>query len=397
MRMILSENRFPRDHAGTPYATVGAMTVAVQLPRRKKAQTPDPAELLVWYDCHARLLPWRARRGERADPYRVWLSEIMLQQTTVKAVAPYYSRFLSRWPTVDALAAARLDDVLRAWAGLGYYARARNLHACAKVVVERHGGRFPNDIDALRALPGIGDYTAAAVAAIAFNLAAVPVDGNVERVVSRLFAVEEVLPAAKPTVKQLAASLLPEWRSGDFAQALMDLGATICSPKRPACALCPWNVSCAARARGDQETFPRKTPKPEGRLRRGAAFVVLRADQRVLLRRRPKNGLLASMMEVPGTEWAHDFNERRARHSAPRFRAEVQWRRLPGMVRHVFTHFPLELAVFVTRVLRVTSAPKGARWANIGALADEALPSVMRKVLAHALENQSTNHRRGTL
>ncbi|MGA9038404.1 MAG: A/G-specific adenine glycosylase, partial [Pseudolabrys sp.] len=177
------------------------MTVPARLPQRKKARTPEPANLLAWYDRHARVLPWRARRGDRTDPYRVWLSEIMLQQTTVKAVAPYYARFLSRWPTVDALAAASLDDVLRAWAGLGYYARARNLHACAKVIVERHNGHFPEDLDALRALPGIGDYTAAAIAAIAFDFPAVPVDGNVERVVSRLFTVEDELPAAKPRIK----------------------------------------------------------------------------------------------------------------------------------------------------------------------------------------------------
>src|SRR5215471_21420771 len=216
------------------------MSLAAKAPRQKSApearqkSVPDAGALLAWYDRHRRVLPWRARKGERADPYRVWLSEIMLQQTTVKAVAPYYTRFLSRWPTVDALAAADLDDVLRAWAGLGYYARARNLHACAKAIVEQHSGHFPRDLDALRALPGIGSYTAAAIAAIAFDLPAVPVDGNVERVVSRLFAVEDELPAAKQAIKELAASLLPSRRAGDFAQALMDLGATICSPKRPA-------------------------------------------------------------------------------------------------------------------------------------------------------------------
>lgn len=385
MRMILPEKPAPtfRDHN----AFLCTMTVAVRLPRRKKVQAPDPAELLAWYDRHARVLPWRARRGERTDPYRVWLSEIMLQQTTVKAVGPYYARFLQRWPTVDALAAADLDDVLRVWAGLGYYARARNLHACAKMVVERHGGRFPNDIDALRALPGIGAYTAAAVAAIAFDFPAVPVDGNVERVVSRLFAVEEELPAAKPDIMRLATSLLPAHRAGDFAQAFMDLGATICSPKRPACVLCPWSADCIARARGDQETFPRKTAKPEGKLRRGAAFVLVRGDGCVLLRRRPEKGLLASMMEVPGSEWAHDFDDSQARRSAPRFGTKVQWRRLPGVVRHVFTHFPLELTVFIAQVLRATT-PKGARWVKVSDLADEALPNVMRKVLAHALERR---------
>jgi A/G-specific adenine glycosylase len=364
------------------------MTVPARLPQRKKAQGPEPANLLTWYDRHARVLPWRARRGDRTDPYRVWLSEIMLQQTTVKAVAPYYARFLSRWPTVDALAAASLDDVLRSWAGLGYYARARNLHACAREIVERYDGQFPEDLDALRALPGIGDYTAAAVSAIAFDLPAVPVDGNVERVVSRLFAVEQTLPAAKPVIKELAASLLPSRRAGDFAQALMDLGATICSPKRPACALCPWNDSCLANERGDQETFPRKAPRREGRLRRGAAFVVLRVDGRVLLRRRPDKGLLASMMEVPGSAWAHDYDERVARRSAPRLGAKMQWRRLHGVVRHVFTHFPLEVAVFAAQVPRATPAPKGARWVSLHELRDEALPNVMRKVLAHALDRR---------
>ena len=365
---------------------VGAMTVAVRLPRRKKIDRPDPADLLAWYDRHARVLPWRARRGERADPYRVWLSEIMLQQTTVKAVGPYYARFLLRWPTVNALAKASLDDVLRVWAGLGYYARAPNLHACARAVVERHGGQFPDDIAALRALPGVGAYTASAVAAIAFDLPAVPVDGNVERVVSRLFAVEAELPAAKAAINELTASLRPLQRSGDFAQALMDLGATICSPKRPACALCPWNSACAANARGDQETFPRKTPKREGRTRRGAAFVALRADGRVLLRRRPAKGLLASMMEVPGTEWTHDFKDNLAQESAPVLRADVRWRRIQGIVRHVFTHFPLELAVFIGQVPTATPAPKGARWAKLGDLRNEALPNLMRKVLAHALD-----------
>jgi A/G-specific adenine glycosylase len=371
------------------------MTVAVRLPRRKKdASAPEPADLLAWYDRHRRVLPWRleawrARRGERADPYAVWLSEIMLQQTTVKTVAPYYARFLVRWPTVAALATSDLDDVLRAWAGLGYYARARNLHACARAVVERHGGIFPHSIDALRALPGIGDYTAAAVAAIAFDERAVPVDGNVERVVARLFAVEEKLPAGKTLIKRLATSLLPQRRAGDFAQALMDLGATICSPKRPACALCPWNEPCQACAHGRQEDFPRKAPKRAGRLRRGAAFVALRADGRVLLRQRPEKGLLGSMTEVPGSDWTHDFDIATALAAAPRLRAKPKWRKLAGVVTHVFTHFPLELTVFVAQVPRATRAPEHARWVKLADLPGEALPNIMRKVLAHALDNEA--------
>jgi A/G-specific adenine glycosylase len=363
------------------------MSVAVRAPARKKAAA-DPADLLAWYDRHRRVLPWRmeawrARKGERTEPYRVWLSEIMLQQTTVKAVAPYYTRFLALWPTVERLAAASLDDVLKAWAGLGYYARARNLHACAQAVVAQHGGIFPDQLAALRALPGIGDYTAAAVAAIAYDAPAVPVDGNVERVVTRLFAVEETSPASKPEIKRLAGSLLPPRRAGDFAQALMDLGATLCTPKRPACALCPWNGECAAYARGDQETFPRKTPKREGKLRRGAAFVALRADGHILLRKRPDKGLLASMTEVPGSDWMHDFDERTALRAAPRLKG-AKWRRVPGEVRHVFTHFPLALAVFVTAVAPRTPAPKGMRWHKLESVFSEALPNVMRKVILHA-------------
>ena len=366
---------------------VGAMSVAVRLPRRKKAEAaPDPADLLAWYDRYRRVLPWRARRGEQPDPYRVWLSEIMLQQTNVKTVAPYYAKFLTRWPTVEALGGASLDGVLRAWAGLGYYARARNLHVCAKAVAENHRGKFPASLEGLRALPGIGEYTAAAVAAIAFDAPAVPVDGNVERVVARLFAVEQALPAAKPAIKRLAASLLPPERSGDFAQALMDLGATICSPKRPACALCPWNGPCAAFARGDQETFPRKAPKREGRKRFGAAFVALRADGCVLLRSRPEKGLLGAMTEVPGSDWAHDFDPAGALEAAPRFKTKLKWRQRPGGVRHVFTHFPLDLTVFVAPAARGTRAPQGARWVKLADLPGEALPSVMRKVLGHALE-----------
>jgi A/G-specific adenine glycosylase len=321
----------------------------------------------------------------------VWLSEIMLQQTTVKAVAPYYARFLGRWPDVRALAAAPLEDVLKVWAGLGYYARARNLHACAGAVVERHGGHFPQEEAALRMLPGIGDYTAAAVAAIAFDRRASPVDGNVERVIARLHAVENELPGAKAAIRALARSLTPDVRAGDFAQAMMDLGATICTPKRPACALCPWNDACAARTRGDAESFPRKAAKRTGRLRRGAAFVVSRADGRVLLRTRPARGLLGGMTEVPTSEWTHGFDQARGLDGAPRFpsrRMPLSWRRVPGAVTHVFTHFPLELVVYTARVAAGTRAPRGMRWVKLADLADEALPNVMRNVLAHAFDGR---------
>jgi A/G-specific adenine glycosylase len=347
---------------------------------------PAARDLLDWYDRHARVLPWRAAAGARVDPYRVWLSEIMLQQTTVTTVAPYFARFLARWPNVQALAAAPLQEVLKSWAGLGYYARARNLHACARAVVDQHGGSFPSSEAGLVELPGIGPYTAAAIAAIAFGARAAAVDGNVERVVTRLFAIEQALPAAKSQIRKLAAGLVPETRSGDFAQAMMDLGATICTPTRPACAICPWMKACEACRRGDPATFPRRAPKPMRRLRRGAAFVALRADGCVLMRARPPKGLLGGMTEVPSTEWLHDFDVAEALHHAPLLgRTRPKWRRLRGEVRHVFTHFPLELVVYRAEFPIRTDAPAGARWIPLADLAGEALPSLMRKVMAHAL------------
>ena len=347
---------------------------------------PKTADLLAWYDRHRRDLPWRAEPGERADPYRVWLSEIMLQQTTVAAVKPYYARFLDRFPTVSALAAADLEEVLKLWAGLGYYARARNLHACARRVVERHRGDFPATEDMLAEMPGIGPYTAAAIAAIAYNVKASPVDGNIERVISRLYAIEDELPAAKPAIRASAAALTPDARPGDFAQAMMDLGATICTPTSPACALCPWRDACLAFKRGDADTFPRKAKKREGKLRRGAAFVVVRADDHILLNTRPEKGLLGGMSEVPTGAWTHDFDAARAADDAPRLNgASPAWRRVPGIVTHVFTHFPLELSVFATRVPARAKPPAGMRFAPLSTLAGEALPNVMRKVVAHAL------------
>jgi A/G-specific adenine glycosylase len=291
---------------------------------------------------------------------------------------------------VRALAAAALEDVLKAWAGLGYYARARNLHACARAVVERHGGKFPASEAELRALPGIGDYTAAAIAAIAYDMPASPVDGNIERVIARLYAIDEPLPAAKPTLRRLAQGLTPPYRAGDFAQAMMDLGATICTPKKPACSLCPWNDACAAHGRGQPEIFPIRTPKAAGRLRCGAAFVALRADGCVLVRARPAKGLLGGMTEVPTSAWSHDFDEVTAIDDAAALfaagREAIRWRRLPGAVSHTFTHFPLELAVYVAEIPREMRAPAGTRWVALGALGGEALPSVMRKVVAHAID-----------
>lgn len=337
--------------------------------------------LLAWYDRHARALPWRARPGQHADPYAVWLSEIMLQQTTVKAVEPYFRAFLDRWPRVSDLADAPIEAVMSAWAGLGYYSRARNLHACARLVVERHGGRFPDSEAELRALPGLGPYTAAAVASIAFDKRAVVVDGNVERVIARLHRIETTLPAAKAEIRACADALTPNRRPGDFAQALMDLGATICTPKRPACALCPLSADCAARRAGDAETFPRKAAKAERPRRAGAAFVLRRADGHVLLRTRPPKGLLGGMSEFPGTPWSGDFDLADALRHAPE---SPGFTRLPGAVEHVFTHFALTLTVFAARAAARTPAPEGARWVAEDTLDSEALPSVMRKVWAHA-------------
>jgi A/G-specific adenine glycosylase len=354
---------------------------AVRKKRAAAAVDADPAALLHWYDRHRRHLPWRAAPGERADPYRVWLSEIMLQQTTVKAVGPYYAKFLARWPDVTALAEAPLDDVLKAWAGLGYYARARNLHACAKAVASGQGGRFPDSEASLRALPGIGGYTAAAIAAIAFGRRAVAIDGNIERVIARLHAIETELPAAKTEIRALADALVPERRAGDFTQAMMDLGATICTPKKPACGICPWMDPCAARARGDAATFPRKAPKVEGRMRYGASFVVARADSHVLVRSRPDKGLLGGMTEVPSTPWLHELGEAAALAQAP---LKAKWRRLPGEVEHGFTHFPLRQSVYLAKVPARTEAPPGMRWVTLADLHGEALPNLMRKVVAHA-------------
>jgi A/G-specific adenine glycosylase len=364
-------------------------SAVVKTKTRSRAAAPDrssrPALLLDWYDRHRRRLPWRPPAGERADPYRVWLSEIMLQQTGVKTVGPYFLKFVTRWPDVAALGRASLDDVLRMWAGLGYYSRARNLHACAVAVLRDHGGVFPDTEAGLRSLPGIGPYTAAAIAAIAFDVRTMPVDGNIERVVSRLYAVEDALPQAKPLIQQLAATLLGPSRAGDSAQALMDLGSSICTPKKPACALCPLNDDCAACTRGDQESFPRKAPKKSGTLRRGAAFIVTRGDE-LLVRTRAEKGLLGGMTEVPGSDWLAGQDDKAALKQAPALKGVAKWHRKAGVVTHVFTHFPLELVVYTAKVAARTRAPAGMRWVPVATLAGEALPNVMRKAIAHGLD-----------
>jgi A/G-specific adenine glycosylase len=340
--------------------------------------------LLAWYDVSARALPWRQPPGIRPDPYRVWLSEIMLQQTTVKAVIPYYHKFLARWPRVTDLASAELDDVLAAWAGLGYYSRARNLHACARAVAGRHGGRFPQSETELLSLPGIGAYTAAAIAAIAFGRRAVAVDGNVERVTARLFAVREPLPGAKAEIKRMAGALVPPERPGEFTQAMMDLGATICSPRAPSCAICPVVDHCQGRGLGLAGQLPRKAPKRARPTRHGTAFVALRGDGAVLLRRRPPKGLLGGMLEAPSSAWLEEpAGLQNALDGVP---LPAEWRLVAGAVSHTFTHFQLELAVYVGRVEDgAAPVPAGCRWHKPEELPGAALPSVMRKVLAHAL------------
>ncbi|WP_051881585.1 A/G-specific adenine glycosylase [Parvularcula oceani] len=331
-------------------------------------------KLLSWYDEHARALPWRLPPGSDAvpDPYRIWLSEVMLQQTTVAAVVPRYERFLSLWPDVEALAAAPLEDVLGEWAGLGYYARARNLHACARAVAERGG--WPETEEGLRDLPGLGAYTAAAVAAIAFGKRAVVVDGNVERVVARVFCVEEPLKAVRPGIRTLADALTPKERPGDYAQAMMDLGATVCRPKSPQCLLCPVSADCDARRAGLQDELPVRPAKKARPVRYGTVYVGQRRDGAVLTARRPERGLYGGMAGLPGTPWAE----------APEVAvppAPAGWKEV-GRVSHGLTHFQLELTVMAAAV---EAAPEGLAFTPPDAL--ETLPTVFRKCvgLVHSL------------
>ena len=337
--------------------------------------------ILDWYGSSRRDLPWRAAPGEIADPYHVWLSEIMLQQTTVATVGPYYHDFLKRWPTIQDLAAAPLDDVLHGWQGLGYYARARNLHRCAGVVAAEHGGVFPADEAALLKLPGIGPYTAGAIAAIAFGLPTTAVDGNVERVIARLHGLDTPLPDVKPEITALARGLAPSERSGDYLQAVMDLGATTCTPRKPSCGRCPWAGFCIARAAGNAESLPNRRPRPERPTRRGVAFWVLAGNGDILLRRRPEKGLLGGMMEIPSTEWRETELDMEAAIAGAPFKAD--WTELDGMVRHTFTHFHLELMVMTARA---PDRNADGVWCPIYRLSDHALPTIMKKIVKHALE-----------
>jgi len=341
------------------------------------------ARLIAWYDRHHRELPWRMKpaelaAGRRPDPYRVWLSEIMLQQTTVEAVKPYFRAFTERWPDVKALAAADPDDIMKAWAGLGYYSRARNLRKCAELVAGTLGGQFPDAVEGLARLPGIGPYTAAAIAAIAFDRSAAVVDGNVERVIARLAAIEVPLPQAKPAIRAAVEALVPAERPGDFAQAMMDLGATICTPRRPSCMICPLNADCRALGLGDPERLPLREAKAEKPGRIGAAFVAVRNDVAVLLRKRKEDGLLGGMAEVPGSAWTARRDGETETGAAP-FPAD--WK-LAGRVQHVFTHFALDLTVWRADVAELT-VPQGWWWSND--IRAEALPTVMKKALEVAI------------
>jgi A/G-specific adenine glycosylase len=368
------------------------------------------------------VLPWRAGPGVAAEPYRIWLSEIMLQQTTVAAVMDYYRKFVKRWPRVEALATAPLEEVLAAWAGLGYYARARNLHKAAKAVAAA-GGRFPRTVEGLRQLPGIGAYTAGAIAAIAYDAREAAMDANAERVIARLFAVAAPLPGAKARLAELCRSLLPPKRSGDFVQALMDLGATLCTAKRPACARCPWHAECEARKQGIQESLPLKAPKAARPLRRGAAFVAYDKTGAILLVKRPEKGLLGGMLQPPLGAWGEDFPARDEALAQAPFKAA--WKKLPGIVRHGFTHFELEVEVWAAQLsnrpkmswpanaghpgdaglmggvdtppldgahtLPLCAKPghdEKGKWVPVADLHAVALPTVMRKIIAQALPDE---------
>jgi len=344
-------------------------------------------KLLTWYDSHKRELPWRVKTNRKKDPYKIWLSEIMLQQTTVKAVGPYFQHFLKTWPTIDKLAKATLDDVLRVWQGLGYYSRARHMHKCAKLICNNFSGRFPNTEEQLEQLPGIGPYTAAAISAIAFDKPANVVDGNIERVITRIFGIFTPFPEAKTIVKDCAAKLAPKTtrgRPGDYAQAVMDLGAIVCRPKKPLCDLCPWKKCCIANQRNFVDQVPQKVSKKVKPVRKGIVFLALMSDGSLFLRRRPETGLLGGMMEFPSTNWLErSISPEEICEAAP---FKTQWVKITGTVTQPFTHFELQLQV---RVAVVENKPKSSEgiWVDRNRLDDFALPNIMKKVLAFALRH----------
>lgn len=350
-------------------------------------ENTDPLVLLEWYDRHAREMPWRIspqdrRTGVRPDPYRIWMSEVMLQQTTVAAVKEYFVRFTTRWPTVVDLAAAKDADVMGEWAGLGYYARARNLLKCARVVAHEHGGVFPDTHDALLKLPGIGPYTAAAVSSIAYDLPETVLDGNVERVMSRLYDIHIPLPLSKPELMVLAEALTPQKRAGDYAQAVMDLGATICTPKNPACGLCPWRSGCLGRLAGTHVELPKKVPKKAKPIRLGIAYIAKRVDGAFLLETRPDKGLLGGMLGWPGSDWIEG-------EPSEAFPMKAQWKTLEGEARHTFTHFHLRLIV-KTALVPMDRAADVGEFVPLEDFRPSDLPTVMRKVFDLASGGRKT-------
>jgi A/G-specific adenine glycosylase len=337
------------------------------------------ARTLAWWDRCRRTLAWRAEPGEIPDPYRVWLSEVLLQQTTAQAATPYYQAFIARWPEIEDLALAPIEDVMSAFAGLGYYSRARNLHACAKEIARR-GGTFPSEETELRALPGVGAYTAAAIAAIAFGRQTTPVDGNIARILARLLSLEKPIARARAELATAAGALAPSRRAGDFAQALMDIGAILCRPRNPACGLCPLAEDCAAFRAGVPEVYPRRAEGKAKQQRQGAVFFARRSDGAFLARRRPPRGLLASTIELPGTPWTSKNPDDGLAGAAP---VEARWRRLPGDVEQVFTHFALRLAVYAAEF--EGGAPADCFWVKPDAIGAAGFSSMMRKAVKHAL------------
>ncbi len=353
----------------------------------QRNKLPDSEKLLNWYDHNARTLPWRIspqdrKRGLLPDPYLVWLSEIMLQQTTIPTVIGYFDKFITTWPTILDLALANENDILAAWAGLGYYARARNLKKCAEILAKDFAAKLPKTENELLKLPGIGEYTAAAILSIAFDIPTPVVDGNVERVICRLFSIETPLPDAKKIIKQHASHMNPHKRAGDYSQAIMDLGATVCSPTKPKCDICPWQTNCSAYFNKNPEKYPIKKLKKPKPTRYGLAFVVTRIDGAILLRKRPASGLLASMAEVPGSNWdeggpAKLFQNRKKFAPLP-----GKWEKITKPVHHTFTHFHLNISVWYLLVDKNTRAPKGHWWSTPNAIVNEPLPTLMRKIIS---------------
>ena len=343
-------------------------------------------QLLIWYEAHRRKFPWRAEPDKDPNVYYVWISEIMLQQTRATTAIPYFNRFIARWPTLKELACAPRDDVLHSWSGLGYYARARNLHTCAQDIVKHHGGIFPTSVKDLCSLPGIGPYTASAISAIAFDQPAVVIDANVERIISRLFTVPKPISQAKPQIEKLALKIFPAERPGDFAQGLMDLGAQVCRPKNPVCSDCPWSDGCKARKSGKPEAWPVKNPKTPIRTRFGIVFWVEHPSGAILLRKRPDRGMLGGMTEIVSSEWLTEpIPASQIDKHAPIPNAD--WSPIGEKIQHTFSHFKLELRIYKSKGI---IQPKGAFWCPLEKLAAQPFPTLMKKIVALMSSAQST-------